>query len=231
MKRIFCLLLSVIISAGVTGCAETPANAGAAPQSPVSETTAAETDDSEGVVPVESVEIVVGDDEGAASVVETAGAEENVFERAEGTFEYKGITFTGSSSQQGFDSFHIDEAFLSTAVGLCLYEESYNAAMAFIAADTDELMKYFDNFEYAQRQLQYIDGWLKSKLDNFISLTISPWSTYFFKAEDGEEFLLVNYIAAFDNVDHLDIDSIWVSMAMYLNDDGEWKLESVDYTG
>ena len=73
MKRIFCLLLTVIISAGVTGCAETPANAGAAPQSPVSETTAAETDDSEGVVPVESVEIVVGDDEGAASVVETAG--------------------------------------------------------------------------------------------------------------------------------------------------------------
>jgi len=43
MKRIFCLLLAVIISAGVTGCAETPANAGAAPQSPVSETTAAET--------------------------------------------------------------------------------------------------------------------------------------------------------------------------------------------
>jgi len=43
MKRIFCLLLAVIIAAGVTGCAETPANAGAAPQSPVSETTAAET--------------------------------------------------------------------------------------------------------------------------------------------------------------------------------------------
>ena len=75
MKRIFCLLLSVIISAGVTGCAETYANAGAAPQSPVSETTVAETDDSEGVVPVESIEIVVGDDEEGASVVENTTTE------------------------------------------------------------------------------------------------------------------------------------------------------------
>jgi len=68
MKRIFCLLISVIISAGVTGCAEAPA---------------AGINDSEEVVPVESVEIVVEEVVPVEGVEIVVGGDEEVQKASE----------------------------------------------------------------------------------------------------------------------------------------------------
>ena len=220
MKRIFCLLLAVIISAGVTGCAETPANAGAAPQEPVSETPAAGTDDSEGVVLVESIEIVVGDGEEGASVVETAGAEENVFERVEGIFEYKGIIFKGH--YEGTSFFVDTQSLNETEEGLRLMQDSYSAMIAYLYNDVDELLKYFDNEEFIKAQKEYMENFSHKETDKISELRLNHIS---FAVKSDEPYFLLSYIPIFTS--GRGGGPFYTLLEMYLNENGDWKIKYI----
>ena len=242
MKRIFCLLLSVIISAGVTGCAETPANAGAAPQSPVSETTAAETDDSEEVVPVESIEIVVGDDEEVQqqsedTTVSVAEEPSFDFESIEGTYDYKGFVFKGKYCKWFYfdnngdviymsdEDFILDIESLNEEPGLSLYNAAFDIATLFYCNDVEGIKKYFDNeedFNYYLGTNEMGERRPKVTIESPLPLITREIIT----GDDG--FLFLMYIKV-ENFDPEDYSAPDIEIYLFLNEDNKWKTSSISF--
>jgi len=148
MKRIFCLLLTVIISAGVTGCAETPA---------------AGINDSEGVVPVESIEIVVGDDEGAASVVENTTTEipiETTMTAVETTIaaQTQEISEADIPSGNGADIGMTDEEIYE--LGMKRADELHKLYMDFLHYPLDTVSFSYDFKNYVIGKYETISGYI-----------------------------------------------------------------------
>ena len=191
--------------------------------------------------PVESVESSdlpedVGEEESVEEIQEESKPEEmpeNVEpeEEKENIYNYKGIDIPGRHDEDSY--FYVNTNLLNeTESGQQLLKVSYDATMAFIANDTDELLKYFGE-EHKQNQIKYMN-WIadnlkeskKEKTDrinrlNYLDIRNSV-------INKNNNYINVYYYAIFTPLEPA--HSIDIEMRIYLNENNEWKFMDIGYT-
>ena len=220
MKRIFSLLLVITLLLCACTSPEEPESGEA--QEPVESVESSDLpeDVEEDEEPVED-----GEGEESAEEVETSEEPPNVY-------NYKGIDFPGWYESESY--FWVSTDVLEeTEIGQRLFQDSYDAIMAFIANNTDELLKYFDD-EYKQNQINYMN-WIAENLkesgmkktdriDSLSYLGIRYLSSLIIDIESDNIYLY--YSVIYTPPEHMfDID-----MKIYLNENNEWKFANISYT-
>jgi len=177
-----------------------------------------ETDVGGEVEPIDEVQAETprGDDS-----VELSGEEElpESFQEKD-TFEYRGITFTGKYEEHRLgEIFHVDRDCLYFGEGMQLFYRSFDAALAFIGADTERILGYFDNEDspdYSHEQANILNR-MKSIMLRHV----------YYDVTRNNGLFSIHYFANFyppHDVDYEHDTGFFVSMDMYLDDDNNWKL-------